>query len=159
MTWDEIRQLVVNPQTGFPINKTTLGKALKRELAVGRARHKSLIATGYYAALRAREPWALQLGLRTQFGWRPDGAAVEAVPDWRTGSLPSTLKNVRRVLHDQTKWHWAGFAYPPLDSRVTWRSAVGFSSPSHGSVFRVMLPAGHWIGLPRAWSPSAFRPI
>jgi hypothetical protein len=45
----------------------------KRELAVGKAQHKSLIATGYYAALRAREPWALQLGLRTQFGWRPDG--------------------------------------------------------------------------------------
>jgi hypothetical protein len=44
MTWDEIRQLVVNPQTGLPINKTTLGKAFKRELAVGKAQHKSLIA-------------------------------------------------------------------------------------------------------------------
>jgi hypothetical protein len=39
-------------------------------------------------------------------------------------------KDVRRVLHDQTKWHWAGFVYLPLDSRGTRRSAIGFSSPS-----------------------------
>ena len=61
----------------------------------------------------------------------------EHLEDWvlvrefpRRGSLPSTPKECSRVLHDQTKWHWAGFVYLPLDSRVTRRSTVGFPSPS-----------------------------
>jgi hypothetical protein len=73
MTWEKMRQLVVNPETGRPISQRVLGKAFKRELAAGRASHKSLIATGYYAALRERQPWALTLGRRTQFGLRQDG--------------------------------------------------------------------------------------
>jgi hypothetical protein len=87
LTWDEIAQLTINPTTGEPISKTTLAKVFKRELAVGRARHKSLIATGYYAALHERQPWALQLGLRTQFGWRPDG--LMPLPDSGDGVTPS----------------------------------------------------------------------
>jgi hypothetical protein len=62
MTWEEIRQLVVNPQTGEPITKTTLARAFKRELTNGKAKLKSLVATRFYeacaAAMRGPCKWA-----------------------------------------------------------------------------------------------------
>jgi hypothetical protein len=80
MTWEEIRQLVVNPQTGEPITKTTLARAFKRELADGKAKLKSLVATRFYEALRRGDPWAVQMGLKTQFDWKPDGAGGFIMP-------------------------------------------------------------------------------
>lgn len=73
MTWEEIRRLVINPQTGRPITKTTLSRAFKAELADGKAKLKSIVATRFYEALHRGEPWAVQMGLKTQFGWKPDG--------------------------------------------------------------------------------------
>ena len=73
MTWEEIRQLVINPTTGEPITKTTLARAFKRELADGKAKLKSIIATRFYEALERGDSWAVQMGLKTQFGWKPDG--------------------------------------------------------------------------------------
>jgi hypothetical protein len=72
MTLDEIRLLIINPQTNEPIAKTVLVKAFKRELTDGKARLKSIIARRFYEALERGDSWAIQLGLRTQFGWRPD---------------------------------------------------------------------------------------
>jgi hypothetical protein len=66
MTWEEIRQLVVNPQTGEPITKTTLARAFKRELTNGKAKLKSLVATRFYEALRRGDAWAVQMGLKME---------------------------------------------------------------------------------------------
>lgn len=80
MTWEEIRLLINNPMTHKPITKTTLSRAFKRELADGKAKLKSLIATRFYEALGQGESWATQMGLKTQFGWQPDGAGGFTVP-------------------------------------------------------------------------------
>jgi hypothetical protein len=86
MTLDEIRLLIINPQTNEPIAKTVLVKAFKRELTDGKARLKSIIARRFYEALERGDSWAIQLGLRTQFGWRPDGLLP---PDPGEGQGPS----------------------------------------------------------------------
>ena len=88
MTWEEIRLLVVNPQTGEPITKTTLARAFKRELTNGKAKLKSLVATRFYEALRRGDAWAVQMGLKTQFGWKPDGAGGVIMPLDLEGERP-----------------------------------------------------------------------
>jgi hypothetical protein len=45
MTWEEIRQLIITPTTDELITKTTLARAFKRELADGKAKLNSIIAT------------------------------------------------------------------------------------------------------------------
>jgi hypothetical protein len=65
--------LIINPTTDEPITKTTLARAFKRELADGKAKLKSIIATRFYEALERGDSWATQMGLKTQFGWKPDG--------------------------------------------------------------------------------------
>jgi hypothetical protein len=52
--WEEIRALVINPVTGNPISKPC---AFKRELAEGKAKLKSLIATRFYEALDRGDSW------------------------------------------------------------------------------------------------------
>jgi hypothetical protein len=81
MTWEEIRQLIVNPTTGEPSTKTTLARAFKRELKDGRPKLKSLIATRFYEA---------------QFGWKPDGAGGFIMPPDPQGER---RHNADRVCH------------------------------------------------------------
>jgi hypothetical protein len=69
MTWDEMRLLVINPRTGKPISKETLGKAFAAELAVGKVRLKQLISTKYLERLNAGDTQAIQFGFRHIFGW------------------------------------------------------------------------------------------
>jgi hypothetical protein len=99
MTLDEIRLLIINQQTNEPIAKTVLVKAFKRELTDGKARLKSIIARRFYEALERGDSWAIQLGLRTQFGWRPDGlGGFIAPPD--PGDGPRSTIRVEFVRPD-----------------------------------------------------------
>ena len=88
MTWEEIRLLVINPTTGEPITKTTLSRAFRRELADGKAKLKSIVAKRFYEALHRGDPWAVQMGLKTQFGWKPDGAGGFIMPPDLEGAHP-----------------------------------------------------------------------
>ena len=89
MTWEEIRLLVINPTTGEPITKTTLSRAFRRELADGKAKLKSIVAKRFYEALHRGDPWAVQMGLKTQFGWKPDGASGFLMPPDLEGERPA----------------------------------------------------------------------
>jgi hypothetical protein len=64
VTWEEIRQLVINPTNGEPVCKQTLSKVFRRELAAGGAELKRLAATKYFAALSAGESWAIRMAMR-----------------------------------------------------------------------------------------------
>jgi hypothetical protein len=88
MTWEEIRLLVINPTTGEPITKTTLSRAFGRELADGKAKLKSIVAKRFYEALHRGDAWAVQMGLKTQFGWKPDGAGGVIMPPDLEGERP-----------------------------------------------------------------------
>jgi hypothetical protein len=101
MTWEEIRRLVINPTTGEPITKTTLARAFKRELADGKAKLKSIIATRFYEALERGDSWATQMGLKTQFGWKPDGNGGFLMPPDPNGVASSTIR-VKFVRSTQT---------------------------------------------------------
>jgi hypothetical protein len=99
MTWEEIRQLVINPLTDQPITKTTLARVFKRELADGKAKLKSIIATRFYEALERGDSWATQMGLKTQFGWKPDGNGGFLMPP-DPGDGPRPTLNVVFVKPD-----------------------------------------------------------
>src|SRR5262245_13505633 len=74
VTWDEIRQLIINPHSGQPISKATLMKHFRRELAAGGAMLKELAASKYFEALRAGEAWAVRMAMRNRFGWVTEGS-------------------------------------------------------------------------------------
>jgi hypothetical protein len=67
VTWDEIRQLIINPHSGEPISKVTLNKHFRRELAAGGAMLKRLAASKYFQALEAGEAWAVRMAMRNRF--------------------------------------------------------------------------------------------
>jgi hypothetical protein len=81
MTWDELCLLVLNPRTGKPISKDTLGRAFASELAVGKARFKSLLVTSWLDIVRNGEHnarWsAVQWGLQHIAGFRDDAAGLQ----------------------------------------------------------------------------------
>jgi hypothetical protein len=66
VTWDEIRQLIINPHSGTPISKVTLNRYFKRELAAGGAMLKELAASKYFQALEAGESWAIRMAMRNR---------------------------------------------------------------------------------------------
>src|SRR5262245_38525764 len=74
VTWDEIRQLIINPASGMPVSKATLCRHFKRELAAGGAELKELAASKYFEALRAGEAWAVRMAMRNRFGWVTEGS-------------------------------------------------------------------------------------
>jgi hypothetical protein len=67
VTWDEIRQLIINSHSGEPISKVTLNKHFRRELAAGGAMLKRLAASKYFQALEAGEAWAVRMAMRNRF--------------------------------------------------------------------------------------------
>jgi hypothetical protein len=73
VSWDEIRELVINPATGNPICKEMLSGCFKRELSAGGAELKRLGATKYFQALSAGKDWAVKWTLRNRFGWVGEG--------------------------------------------------------------------------------------
>ena len=76
LTHDEICSLIINPQTGRPLDKTTLEKAFVDELANGKAKMKSLLGSKFMERMQAGDAWALQFGLRHISGWRDPNAGV-----------------------------------------------------------------------------------
>jgi hypothetical protein len=84
VTWDDIRQLIINPATGEPITKVTLNKFFKRQLAAGAVMLKELAASKYFEALKSGEPWAIKLAMRNRFNWVTEGSQL----------LPSTAIGV-----------------------------------------------------------------
>jgi hypothetical protein len=74
MSWDEMRQIVRNPNTDQPIAKATFARVFRRELAEGGARLKQLISSKYYEALREGRDWAIRAGLRNRFNWVFEGS-------------------------------------------------------------------------------------
>jgi hypothetical protein len=49
---------------------------------------------------------------------------------WRLDTQSVPFRRAPMTPVDGNAWDWAGFVYLPLDSRITRRSAVGFSGPS-----------------------------
>jgi hypothetical protein len=74
VSWDDIRELIINPTTGNPICKETLSKFFRRELAAGGAELKKLAATKYFQALSRGKDWAVKWTLRNRFGWVGEGS-------------------------------------------------------------------------------------
>jgi hypothetical protein len=86
MSYDEICKVIGagRNEDGKPIAKTTLIRNFKNELANGRAMLKARVIGKFYQALDDSEPWAIQMGLRNQFGWdggRNGFVAIPAPPD------------------------------------------------------------------------------
>jgi hypothetical protein len=71
MSYDEICKVIGagRNENGRPIAKTTLIRNFNNELANGRAMLRSRVIGKFYQALDNNEPWAIQMGLRNQFGW------------------------------------------------------------------------------------------
>jgi hypothetical protein len=76
ISWDEIRQLIINPHSGQPISKVTLNKFFKRELGAGGALLKELAATKYFQALERGESWAVRMAMRNRFNWVTEGSQL-----------------------------------------------------------------------------------
>jgi K+-sensing histidine kinase KdpD len=65
-----------------------------------------------------------------------------SVQDSGTGIAPEHAERiVRRVLHNQTKWHWARFVYRRSIVESHGGRLSVFPAHPHGSVFQLMLPA------------------
>src|SRR5262249_737652 len=59
----------VDGASGKPLNRHTLFKHFKNEMAAGRALLKAQVAGRFYEALSRGDPWAIQVGLRNHFGF------------------------------------------------------------------------------------------
>lgn len=61
-----------NNKSGRPISKKCLYKHFRDELAGGRSLLRAEIAGRFRAALADGQRWAIEAGLRSQFGWDPN---------------------------------------------------------------------------------------
>jgi hypothetical protein len=89
MTWNEIRQVIINPKTGKPISKETLQRAFAHELANGLAKLKSEINRRYYDRLAAGEWNAVAWGLKHICGYREDPMSVAV--EMKTGTVAARV--------------------------------------------------------------------
>jgi hypothetical protein len=76
MSHAEIAGVIINPRTQKPIDDMTLRRAFAAELAVAKAKIKSLVSTRFYEALLRGEQWAINFGLRHFLGYRNDDVKV-----------------------------------------------------------------------------------
>jgi hypothetical protein len=80
MTWDELCTLIINPKTGKPITKETLGKAFPEELANGKAKLKKILINGWLDVVQngqGYDRWrAIEWGLQHINGFRDDAPGV-----------------------------------------------------------------------------------
>jgi hypothetical protein len=70
---DILRLAFINPATNKPFCKAHFFRLFRKELKHGSFRLKALIANGWYTALENREPWAVKIGLRNNFGMALEG--------------------------------------------------------------------------------------
>jgi hypothetical protein len=89
VNWDEIRKLIVNPETQRPIPKTTLNRRFRHELDIGSVTLKELIASKFVAALERNEPWAVKWGLRNRYHWVGEGSATVPVEVGEPSDMPN----------------------------------------------------------------------
>jgi hypothetical protein len=94
-SWDEIRELVINPATGNPICKEMLSRNFKRELAVGGVELKRLGTSKYFEALKRGKDWAVKWTLRNRFGWVGEGSLP--VPVEMIGQAGDEFMQIRFV--------------------------------------------------------------
>lgn len=78
MTWDEMCLLIINPTTGRPVSKETLGKYFPDELANGKAKLKSVVTSRWMDAIGRGEQWAVQFALRHVCGYKEDAMGIRA---------------------------------------------------------------------------------
>ena len=80
-----------NNKSGKPISKKCLYKYFRDELAGGRALLRAEIAGRFRAALANGERWAIEAGLRSQFGWDPNryGGLIGGPPDDGDNIMPA----------------------------------------------------------------------
>lgn len=67
MSQDEICLVILNPRTGMPINKETLARVFKQELAVGKVKLRMLTSIRFYEALDHGESWAIKMAMWNEF--------------------------------------------------------------------------------------------
>jgi hypothetical protein len=79
MNWDEISSLVINPRTGGPISKETLGKAFAAELTTGKQKLKALVYSKYIKKLEKEDWSAITFGLRRLGDFPDDEQAIGGV--------------------------------------------------------------------------------
>jgi hypothetical protein len=96
VSWDEIRLCVINPANGEAIAKSTLSRALKKELSRSAAALKELVASKYFEALERGDQWAIRAGLRQRFGWTFEGSQppLEAITSFANGEDRIAIKFV-----------------------------------------------------------------
>jgi hypothetical protein len=71
MSHEELRLLIVNPQTGKPVDVRTLEREFAPELAAGKARLQMLTRMKLHEAICAGMPWAIIFALQHIDGWSP----------------------------------------------------------------------------------------
>jgi hypothetical protein len=101
MSYDEICKVIGagRNEDGKPIAKTTLIRNFKTELANGRAMLRSRVIGKFYQALDNNEPWAIQMGLRNQFGWDNGRSGFQvSLPDDIGGVEEPARLDIRFVL-------------------------------------------------------------
>jgi hypothetical protein len=116
MSADEICKVIGDGRgNGKPIAKTTLYRHFSNEMKNGPAVLKARITTKYYAALENDAPWAVQMGMRTQFRWDINGALLPSDPAGSVSSIrvefvkpdPRMLEDDRPVIEHEHR-HDAG---------------------------------------------------
>jgi hypothetical protein len=95
MTWDEMCQLVLNPRSGKPISKETLGKYFRQELDAGKAKLKAKVAGKWMDAIDKGEQWAVQFALRHICGYRDGEVSVNVGADGETRTSSIQIEFVR----------------------------------------------------------------
>lgn len=79
-----IATLIINPESGKHISKTTLFKHFPNELAEGHMKVRAFVINKLFRLIQNDEPSAIYFYLKTQCGWRermevsgPDGGPVK----------------------------------------------------------------------------------
>jgi hypothetical protein len=139
VSWDEIRQLIINPNTGLPITKTTLARNFKRELAEGGIQLKHLVASKYFEALEEGRDWAIRLGMRNRFGWINEGAVPLPPPTDAPDAPENNVIQIEFVVPTRRKEE-----PPPIDA--TPQDPPDYTRPAlePPRTMRVETPFGEW---------------
>jgi hypothetical protein len=108
MSYEEICKVIGagRNEDGKPIAKTTLIRNFKNELANGRAMLRSRVIGKFYQALDNNEPWAIQMGLRNQFGWDAGGTASQPTQLHRTTDRESRSRSNSSCQHKGPMIRW-----------------------------------------------------
>lgn len=103
---DLIRARIINPQTGQPIDRLTLRRKFKDELAQGQATANSLVAQSLFKKATGSGPQSVTAAifwLKCRAGWKPtegleitgkDGAPLPGVPEMTEAQLEKLARKI-----------------------------------------------------------------